>query len=116
MVAWPAGLVVGLGAEWLAGSGQSLAVAIADLAVGWTLIACGLLGWARRPQSRVGPLIALTGFAWFLGTLAESHIGAVAALGAAGEHRIDGDHGQGRLRHASCLLWLGDRGRQRRRR
>ena len=83
MAAWPTGLIAGLGAEWLARSGQSLTAAIVDLAVGWTLIACGLLGWARRPQSRVGPLIALTGFAWFLGTLAESRIGPVAALGAA---------------------------------
>jgi signal transduction histidine kinase len=81
--AWPAGLVLGLGAEWLARPGQSLPAAAADLAVGWALIACGLLGWSRRPQSRVGPLLALTGFAWFLGTLAGSRIGAVAALGAA---------------------------------
>jgi signal transduction histidine kinase len=81
--AWPTALVVGLAAEWLARSGQSLPAAAADLAVGWTLIACGLLGWARRPQSRVGPLITLTGFAWFLGTLSESRIGAVAALGTA---------------------------------
>src|SRR5215469_590407 len=83
MAAWSAGLVVGLGAEWLARSGQSAGAAVADLAVGWTLIACGLLGWARRPESRVGPLIAFTGFAWFLGTLAESRIGFVAVLGSA---------------------------------
>ena len=82
-VAWLAALIVGLGAEWLARSGQNLAAAVADLAVGWTLIGCGLLSWARRPQSRVGPLLTLTGFAWFLGTLAESRIGPVAALGAA---------------------------------
>ena len=81
--AWPAGLVLGLGAEWLARSGQSLPAAAADLAVGWALIASGLVGWSHRPQSRVGPLLALTGFAWFLGTLAGSRIGAVAALGAA---------------------------------
>src|SRR5215469_9823966 len=81
MAAWSAGLVVGLGAEWLARSGQSAGAAVADLAVGWTLIGCGLLGWARRPQSRVGPLIALTGFAWFFGTLAESRIGFIAAIG-----------------------------------
>ena len=81
--AWLAGLVFGLGAEWLARSGQGLAAATADLAVGWTLIACGLLGWSRRPQSRVGPLIALTGFAWFCGTLSGPRIGVVAALGAA---------------------------------
>ena len=83
VAAWPAGLVVGLGAEWLARSGQSLAAAMADLTVGWALIGCGLAGWSRRPQSRVGLILALTGFAWFLGTLAGSHIGSVAALGAA---------------------------------
>src|SRR6516165_7819219 len=83
VAAWPAGLVVGLGAEWLAGSGQSPAAAMADLAVGWTLIGCGLVCWSRRPQSRVGALLALAGFAWFLGTLARSPIGAVAALGTA---------------------------------
>lgn len=82
--ALPAALIVGLGAEWLARSGQNLAAAaVADLAVGWTLIGCGLLSWARRPQSRVGPLLTLTGFAWFLGTLAESRVGFVAALGTA---------------------------------
>jgi signal transduction histidine kinase len=81
--AWPAGLVVGLGAEWLAHSGQSLAAAMADLAVGWTLIGCGLLAWSRRPQSRIGLFLTLTGFAWFLGTLANSRIGAVAVLGTA---------------------------------
>lgn len=81
--AWLAGFVLGLGTEWLARRGQGLPAAGADLAVGWTLIACGLIGWSQRPQSRIGPLIALTGFAWFLGTLAGSRIGAVAALGTA---------------------------------
>jgi signal transduction histidine kinase len=81
--AWPVGLVFGLGAEWLARSGQSLAGAGADLAVGWTLIGCGLVAWSLRPQSRVGPLLALAGFAWFCGTLAGSRIGVVASVGAA---------------------------------
>jgi len=61
--AWPAGLVLGIAAEWLARSSQTLPEAGADLAVGWTLIGCGLLAWLRRPQSRVGLLTALTGFA-----------------------------------------------------
>ena len=82
-VAWPAGLVVGLGAESLARSGQSLAAAMADLVVGWALIGCGLVCWSRRPQSRVGALLALTGLGWFLGTLALSQIGTVAAFGTA---------------------------------
>src|SRR5215471_7253211 len=81
--AWPAGLVLGLGAEWLASPGQGVAAAATDLAVGWTLIGCGLIGWSRRPHSSVGPLLALAGFTWFLGTLAGSPRGAVAAIGAA---------------------------------
>lgn len=78
-----AGLVLGLAAEWVARSQLTLPAAAADLAVGWTLIACGLIAWSRRPQSRIGPLTALTGFAWFLGTLAGSEIDAVATLGSA---------------------------------
>ncbi len=81
--AWPAGFLLGLAAEWLASPDQSLAAAAADLAVGWTLIGCGLTGWSRRPHSSVGPLLAVAGFAWFGGTLAGSRIGAVAAVGSA---------------------------------
>jgi signal transduction histidine kinase len=80
---WPTGIILGVGAEWTARSEQSLAAAGADLAVGWAFIACGLIGWSLRPQSRVGVLLALTGFAWFLGTLAASDIGLIAAFGAA---------------------------------
>jgi signal transduction histidine kinase len=83
LVLWPAGIALGVGAEWIARSEQDLAEAGADLAVGWVFIACGLIGWSRRPQSRVGLLLAFTGFAWFLGTLAASDVGAIAALGAA---------------------------------
>ena len=83
MAAWLAGLALGLSAEWLARSGQGLFATGADLAVGWTLIGCGLIGSSRRPDSRVGVLLTLTGFAWFLGTLAGSRIEPVAALGTA---------------------------------
>jgi signal transduction histidine kinase len=78
-----AGLLLGLVAEWLALPGQSLSQAGGDLAAGLALIACGLAAWSGRPESRVGALLTLTGFAWFLGTLADSEIAAVAALGAA---------------------------------
>jgi signal transduction histidine kinase len=81
--AWPAGVVLGLGAEWLARSGQSLPAAGADLAVGWTLLGCGLLIYAHTPRGSVGPLLALAGLSWFLGTLAGSRIGAVAVVGSA---------------------------------
>jgi signal transduction histidine kinase len=78
-----AGFVLGLGAEWVAGSKQSPLTAAVDLAIGWTVIACGVIAWTRRPWSRVGLLIALVGLAWFLGTFADSDVDAVAPLGFA---------------------------------
>lgn len=81
--AWLAGLVLGLASEWLASRGQSLAATGADLAVGWVLIGCGLVGWSRRQPSIVGPLLAVTGFAWFFGTLSGSRVGVIAAVGTA---------------------------------
>jgi len=79
----PAGIAFGIGAEWFARSAHTLPMAGADLAVGWTFIACGLIGWSRRPQSRVGVLFTAVGFAWFLGTFADTDIPVMATLGAA---------------------------------
>ena len=45
---------------------------IPDLVTGWTLIACGLVAWSRRGDSRSGPLLAATGFSWFFGNFATS--------------------------------------------
>jgi hypothetical protein len=83
MVLWWAGAVVGLSAEWLAYSSRDLPTAVADLTVGWALIACGLMAWSRRPQSGVGALLAASGFAWFLGTFADSTVGVLSVLGLA---------------------------------
>jgi signal transduction histidine kinase len=80
---WIVGLLLGLVAEWFARSGQGIGMVLSDLVVGWTLIACGLIAWSRRPRSRVGGLLTATGFAWFLGTLAGSELDIVAAFGAA---------------------------------
>jgi signal transduction histidine kinase len=63
------GVAFGLVAEWAAGFEG--AEAAADLAVGFVLVACGALAWDRRPESRVGALMSLAGFTWFLGTLVE---------------------------------------------
>ena len=38
-------------------------------AVGWSFIGTGLYAWRRRPESRIGALMVLMGFAWFLTTL-----------------------------------------------
>ena len=46
-----------------------LGTAIGDLAAGWALVGCGIVAWERRPNSRVGVLLAAAGIAWFLGSL-----------------------------------------------
>jgi peptidoglycan/LPS O-acetylase OafA/YrhL len=37
--------------------------------VGWSFVATGLYAWRRRPDSRVGALMVLMGFAWFVPAL-----------------------------------------------
>jgi signal transduction histidine kinase len=46
--------------------GGSLTAEVAGLLAGWSLTAAGLGAWARRPTSRLGPLVAAAGLAWFL--------------------------------------------------
>ncbi len=65
-----AGAAVGIAAEWVYFGWDDPGEWLPDLAVGWTLIACGLVGWARRPESRSGPLLTATGFAWFAANFA----------------------------------------------
>jgi signal transduction histidine kinase len=43
--------------------------AIFGPAVGWSFIGTGLYAWRRRPESRIGALMVVLGFAWFLYTL-----------------------------------------------
>jgi hypothetical protein len=84
----PLGVLVGIAAEWVAygpdtprlGGGDTLPLWIADLATGWTILAAGLVAWVRFPASRVGPLLALTGFTWFIGNFSASSLPAVAWL------------------------------------
>jgi hypothetical protein len=66
---WPAGLILGIAAEWGAWT-DNPGLAALDLAVGFLLIGLGLVAWQRRGLSAVGPLMAASGFAWFLGNLA----------------------------------------------
>ena len=67
---WPAGAVIGIAAESVYFDWDDWGDWLPDLATGWTLIACGLLAWARRPESRSGPLLAATGFTWFAANFA----------------------------------------------
>src|SRR5262245_14518332 len=48
----------------LAGSSWTSTAAL--LLAGWSLVGSGLAYWKRRPASRVGPLLAGAGIAWFL--------------------------------------------------
>jgi signal transduction histidine kinase len=80
-----AGVVLGLTAEWVRFGWGDPRHWIPDLAVGWTFIGCGLVAWARRPESHTGPLMAATGFTWFFGNFA--NVG-VAALAWAAAHAV----------------------------
>jgi signal transduction histidine kinase len=65
-----AGIAFGLVAEWRAlDDAASNGLAAADLLVGCVLLVCGAIAWTRRPASRVGALMSLSGLTWFLGTL-----------------------------------------------
>jgi signal transduction histidine kinase len=77
-----AGVALGLTAEWVGFGWGDPRHWIPDLAVGWTFIGCGLIAWARRPESRTGPLLAATGFTWFVGNFAQVGVAAVAWLAA----------------------------------
>jgi signal transduction histidine kinase len=70
-----AGVAVGLTAEWVGFGWDDPRYWIPDLTVGWSMIGCGLVASRRRPESRTGPLMAATGFTWFLGI---SNVGGAA--------------------------------------
>ena len=53
------------------------------LVIGWGFIGAGLFAWSRRPDNRVGMLMAATGFAWLLAGLGLSDIPLLFALGSA---------------------------------
>src|SRR3954447_2839932 len=69
-VLWVAGLLAGVAmvrrpilAEQ--GLGGLDAKMVLNLVVGWSFMASGLVGWARRPENRVGALMVATGLLWF---------------------------------------------------
>ena len=78
-----AGVALGLTAEWVGFGWGDPRRWIPDLAVGWTLIGCGLVAWERRPESRTGLLMAATGFTWFLGNFAQCRCGGAGLGGGA---------------------------------
>src|SRR4051794_10396770 len=67
VVLWSLGIAAEVAALVLLfrGDGDVTAVAVVNRSVGGSFIACGLIAWQRRPDSRTGPLMTLTGFLFF---------------------------------------------------
>jgi signal transduction histidine kinase len=59
------------------------ASAVLALLVGWAYIGSGLVAWRHRPDIRLGPVMVLIGFAWFVTFLADSDHAVVFTLGTA---------------------------------
>ena len=53
------------------------------LTLGWGFIGAGLYAWWRRPENRIGPLMTLVGFLWFLGALQSADAAWAFTLGLA---------------------------------
>ncbi len=53
----------------------------ATLFIGWSFIGVGLYAWGRRPDNRVGMLMAATGFAWLVAGLGLSDIAGPFTIG-----------------------------------
>jgi signal transduction histidine kinase len=67
-----AGLAMGLGALALVTSTdreELLPPVVLAATLGWGFIGAGLYAWWRRPDNRIGALMTLVGFLWFLGAL-----------------------------------------------
>jgi signal transduction histidine kinase len=55
--------------------------AAGSLVVGWSFIGVGLFAWGRRPDNRVGVLMAATGFVWLVAASGFSDLPLVFTLG-----------------------------------
>ncbi len=51
------------------------------LTLGWSFAGAGIFAWWRRPENRIGPLMTLVGFLWFLGALSSSDAALPYTLG-----------------------------------
>ena len=80
-----AGFVMGLAVLALILTNDELDAAGAwgagTVVVGWGFVWVGLYAWARRPDNRVGMLMAATGFAWFLSALSFSDVPLIFTIG-----------------------------------
>jgi signal transduction histidine kinase len=85
-----AAVLAGTGAVWLAahpGPDRPTAPgAVLTALVGASLIGSGLGLWHTRPENRLGPVMVLTGFAWFAGLLIEASSPGLYTIGMAFEY------------------------------
>ena len=51
------------------------------LTLGWAFAGAGIFAWWRRPENRIGPLMTLVGFMWFLGALSTADTAWAYTLG-----------------------------------
>ena len=65
------------------GWSQPLYIPLADLAVGWALVASGLVGMIRRPGQVAGGRLVIAGFLWWVGNFVGSADPRIAILGFA---------------------------------
>src|SRR5215203_7000405 len=65
----PCAVGLAVAAEWVSYREGDLALVVADGLVGLVLVTCGVVAWQRRGESRVGPLMVLSGYTWFAGNL-----------------------------------------------
>jgi signal transduction histidine kinase len=71
-------------------AGWDLGWVLVDMLPGIAFLVCGLVAWLRRPESRIGPVMVLTGFAWYAGTAAASRDPVIDRLGYTFQGYYDG--------------------------
>jgi signal transduction histidine kinase len=81
------GLASGIGAFWVASHALYQRAQIPSppvaLLVGWSFIGSGLLSWRARPENRLGPVMVVTGFAWFASIMQEGNNAVLFTIGSA---------------------------------
>jgi signal transduction histidine kinase len=60
---------------------DSTAWIVLALTLGWSFAGAGIFAWWRRPENRIGALMALVGFTWFLGALTSADTDWAYTLG-----------------------------------
>src|ERR671918_795453 len=80
-----AGFALGLAALALVTTSDreddSAAWIVLALTLGWGFAGAGIFAWWRRPENRVGPMMTLVGFMWFLGALTSADAAWAYTLG-----------------------------------